>query len=155
MKGPFPLHNGIFFIPTEEDKSHADRHVHTDDVQTCNSVRCQRSTLPNSPLALHCINRQHRHVNLAKSSVVGLTVCSQWSWFLHVVAQVEKDWFQTKPSVKAVKASRQLRGLPMASLKGQPGSSYLLHAALEVSGIMSIFVISRTAVPPTVLCAGL
>lgn len=58
-------------------KSHANR----DNVQTCSGVKCQHSTLPNSPSALHCISHHHHHVNLAKSSVVGLPVCSPRSCF--------------------------------------------------------------------------
>lgn len=43
----------------------------------------------------------------------------------------------------------------MAPVKGQPGLSHLLHAALELSVMMCILVTSRTAVPPTVLCISL
>lgn len=148
MKGPFPLHNGRFFFLKKKIRSHANRRAHRDDVQTCNSVRCQRSILPNSPLVLHSISRHHRPVNLAKSSAVGLAVCSPRSSLSHVTAQVENHWFQTKTSQEA---HINWDDSPMGSIKGHPDLSYL-RPLNPLWRRLSYLVISRIAVPPTVLC---
>lgn len=112
VKGTFPLHNASFFFPLKRKiRSHANRHVHTEDVQTCNSVKHQRTTLPNSPLVLGCINRPHHHVSLAKSSAAGLNVLFPVVLFFTCYCSSGKSLISNKTSEGSCEVFTSMRGL--------------------------------------------
>ena len=122
-------------------------------MQTCYSVKCQLSPLPDSPSVLHCASPHHRHVNLAKSSAVGPPGIFPALLFLTHCCSSGKiaDFEQSlKRKLWSLRTSRE----DSFQLKVSQ-ASLIYFTQLLNSVVTSVRVLSKTAVPPAVLCTSL